>query len=132
MKRLACAYANLLAKKFLMQRRLRLAAASKKKHEIKKALRLMPDVRKALRKFRDLYSEAWLAERKSFGLEIVEARLGGVDARLDSLRREMRRLVDGEIEEIAEFALENPPEIALHTMQCYCAAASKNHNALWI
>ncbi len=132
MKRLACAYAKLIALKYRMQRQTRLACLSGKKAAVKKSLRLVADTRKALRKFRMLYSEAWLAERKSFGLEIVEARLGGLEARLDSFSREVRKLAAGEVKSIPEFELENPPEIALHTLQCYCSVSSKNHNALWI
>ena len=132
LKRLASTYAKLIALKYRMQRQTRLACLSKNKAAMKKSLRLVADVRKALRKFRDLYSEAWLAERKSFGLEIIEARLGGLEARLDSFSREVRKLVAGEVKSIPEFELENPPEIAIHTLQCYCAVSSKNHNALWI
>ena len=132
MKRLSTAYAKLIALKFRMQRQTRLACLSGNRKSMKNSLRLVADVRKALRKFRQLYSEAWLAERKCFGLEVVEARLGGLEARLDSFSREVRKLASGETKSIPEFELAIPEGIALHTLQCYCSVASKNHNALWI
>jgi len=130
-KRLATTYAQLIALKFRMQRQTRLACLSGNRNAVKKALRLVPDVRKALRKFRNLYSEAWLCERKSFGLELVELRLGGLEARLDSFTREARRIMSGEAKSVAEFALENPEGIELKTLQTYCAVSSKGYNAIW-
>ncbi len=132
LNQLAFSYAKLIALKFKMQRQTRMAYLAKSKNTLKRSLRSVADVRKALHKFRSLYLKCWLAERKSFGLEVVDVRLGGLEARLDSFKRSVRSFLAGETDSIPEFELQNPPELSIDRLQTYCSVASKNHNALWI
>jgi len=132
LNQLAFSYAKLVALKYKMQRQTRLAYLAKNRNALKKSLRNVADVRKALHKFRRLYLKAWLAERKSFGLEIIDVRLGGLEARLDSFTRTVRGFLAGETPSIPEFELQNPPELTIDRLPTYCSVSSKNHNALWI
>ena len=59
------------------------------------------------------FTEEDTAEKKSFGYELIDLRMGGVITRLDSTRRRLSRLEELETERIPYFA-EGEPAIENH------------------
>ena len=65
------------------------------------------------RSFRILaFTEEDTAEKKSFGYELIDLRMGGVITRLDSTRRRLHNYVEGKISRLEELETERIPYFA--------------------
>lgn len=93
---------------------------------------------KDLEKLHKSVEEAWYKERKGHGYEIVDLRIGGVEARLKSTMTRVKAYLDGEITEIEElederllFARHKQGKFGCHNQ--YALIASQNvfgHNLM--
>lgn len=100
--------------------------------QLKRAGRTSRDAAQAVREFGKWYETLWLAERKPFGLEIPQARIAGVAARLDYLAGRIHRHLKSR-EPIPE--LDQPLSAGFTTRDAgtaYASAASKSHNTIWM
>ncbi len=90
------------------------------------------EAEKAFGVFRREYRKLWMEERKVFGFEIVDVRLAGVMARLETLRTALRRhLRTGS--PIEEFDLHFPADFSARDAgSSYATVSSKSHNAIWM
>ena len=99
---------------------------------ISEAIRSCHAAEKALGRFRREYRSLWMAERKPFGFEVIDVRLAGVAARLETLRTTICGHLrnGGAIEELELFF---PPDFSARDAgTAYASAASKSHNAIWM
>ena len=56
------------------------------------------------------FTEEDTAEKKSFGYELIDLRMGGVITRLDSTRRRLHNYVEGKISRLEELETERIPQ----------------------
>ena len=100
--------------------------------KLKRAGRTARDAAQAVREFGKWYETLWFAERKPFGLEIPQARIAGVAARLDYLAGRIHRHLKSR-EPIPD--LDQPQPAGFTTRDAgtaYASAASKSHNTIWM
>jgi len=109
--RLAEIFARIVAAKFMLSRRCRSAYLAGAPGELQEALAAVPALAADLAEFHDHYLRLWRHERKPFGSEVMDLRLGGLRARLETFRRTVQAYLDGEEETIPEFDLPDPPEL---------------------
>ena len=64
----------------------------------------LPDTTRAVEALRTAWAELWNATNKPQGFEVIDARLGGVAARLDTAGRRMRAFAECRCETIPELA----------------------------
>jgi hypothetical protein len=72
---------------------------------LQEALDTVPELAANLAEFHALYKRLWRHERKPFGLEVMDVRIAGVRARVETLRETVQAYLDNEIEAIPEFEL---------------------------
>ena len=103
--RLAELYARIIAAKFTLGRRCREAYGKNAPDELQEALDTVPELAANLAEFHALYKRLWRHERKPFGLEVMDVRIAGLRARVETLRETVQAYLDNEIEAIPEFDL---------------------------
>ncbi len=105
------ALADLLAVKCdLGLRTRRLYLANDKEAILKLANEDYPACIRLLRTFYRAFKEYWMYDKKSFGFEVQDIRLGGMIHRLEECARTLRDWCDGKIKQIAELE-----EVATHS-----------------
>ncbi len=109
--RLAELFARIVAAKFTLARDGRQAYADNAPDALREAVDAVPPLAADLAEFHALYKRLWRRERKPFGLEVMDVRLAGLRARLETLRETIQAYVDGEIESIPEFELPTVPDL---------------------
>ena len=62
----------------------------------------LPQVIERMDRFRDAVEECWMAEKKRSGFEVLDIRLGGVQARAKSAIRQIRDYLAGRLDQIEE------------------------------
>ena len=73
------------------------------------ALRILPNIKERTAVFYRKYSDAWLKENKSVGLEIIQIRLGGLMQRAESCALIIKEYLDGKRERIETLERERQP-----------------------
>lgn len=132
LRKLGMLFADALRKKVKASCLAREGYLTRNRNILKHAIRHCADAEAAVGKFRREYRDLWMAERKPFGFEVVDVRLAGVAARLETMRARLRgHLETGE--KIEEFDLQFPKDFTARDAGTSCAtAASKSHNAIWM
>ena len=141
--RFAEAFCDFLSVKADLRRSAEAAYRKKDKKGMKKVIADIAVAQRKLAKVQTLYRAYWLDERKPFGLEIIEGRMGMIATRLDYLRHilaehlkgRMPRLEELEFEHYSQFwQARGPdyqpaiwPEFLLH----YSCLASRNNIKWW-
>ena len=87
----------------------------------------LPMIRQRLAKFREAVEHCWMQECKRSGYEVLDLRLGGVDARVKNAIRQIEAYLAGEIEEIEEleeprlsFNNKSDEELEKDPVMCWC------------
>lgn len=96
------------------------------------AVRVCTEAIRAVNCFRRTYRNCWMKERKAFGFEVIDVRLAGVAARLETLRSRLQehRKTGCALEELE---LSFPADFtARDAGTSYATAASKSHNTIWM
>jgi hypothetical protein len=88
-------------------------------------LPLLPEVKENLNAFRSLYRKMWLAERRPFGLEMIESRIGGLVARIDSLQETIMEYLSDERDKIEEFEFKTVVDCYWYDFHCYTKIHSR-------
>jgi hypothetical protein len=81
-------------------------------------------------KFRRQYRRLWMRERKPFGFEVMDIRLAGVAARLETFRERIAEFADGRFSEIPEFELETPENFSVLNLNTYSKTVTKCYS-IW-
>lgn len=122
----AASFCRVLALKDNMGRTARAAYAANDDDRLRSALELMPELEDQLFNFHALYKRMWLRERKPFGLEVVDNRIGGMRARLETFEQMVEDYLAGDIESIPEFGLKPmTEEFWPSQLHCYSRVASR-------
>ena len=132
LRRIGMLFADALRKKLLASLQARDGYKKRDRNLISEAIRSCHAAEKALGRFRREYRSLWMAERKPFGFEVIDVRLAGVAARLETLRaalcwylRSGRAVEELELHFPADFS-------ARDAGTSYATASSKSHNAIWM
>ena len=119
-------------------RKLRASLQARKGYEthdralLTEAVRSSGEAQKAICRLRREYRKCWMAERKAFGFEVVDIRLAGAAARLESLRTALRSHLRSGCA-IEELELRFPSDFSARDAgTSYATAASKSHNTIWM
>ena len=70
---------------------------------------LLPRIESLTDELRTTHREQWEASRKRFGWEVLALRYGAALSRLEDVRRQLSRYLDGEIDQIEELEAEPQP-----------------------
>lgn len=100
-------YYRIVADKANLRANLRVAYKKKDKEYLKVAAeKLVPAIRRHVKKLAALHEQIWLRDYKPFGLEVIEYRYGGVIARLDYAEKTLKAYLAGETKSIPELEAE--------------------------
>ena len=72
-----------------------------------------PSLLTALEIFYDAFENAWMTERKPFGFEVQDIRIGGAIQRIKHCKRTLERYLSGELERVEELEQEILPPFSL-------------------
>lgn len=141
--RFAQAFCAFLAVKADLRRRAATAYKRKDKAGMLAAFKEIPLARKRLAEVRTQYRAYWLSERSPFGLEIVDGRMGMLDARLDHLGSLLKEHLAGRMPVLEELDFDHfsmyhdsrspdyQPSIWPEFMIHYSGLASRNPIKWW-
>ncbi|HHV95601.1 MAG TPA: beta-N-acetylhexosaminidase [Clostridiaceae bacterium] len=76
---------------------------------MKIACETIPETLSRIEMLRNTWRELWFSTNKPFGFEIIDIRLGGVEARLQSTQMRLKEYVSGECKSIEELEQERLP-----------------------
>lgn len=100
-------YYRVVADKAELKANLRAAYANgDKEYILNAAKKIVPAIKRNVKKLAALHEKIWLSDYKPFGLEVIEFRYGGVLARLDYAEKTLLAYANGETKEIPELAHE--------------------------
>lgn len=78
-----------------------------------------------INKFRRGYCRAWMNERKPFGFEVLDNRIGAMAARVDTFKYTLSEYLSDSLESISEFELEHCCELTKKDLQFYPKIVTK-------
>ena len=105
---------NVLVLKIELRRMLERAYAKRDFNTLETiAERYIPDLLDAIDGLLDAFREQWKRSFKSFGMELMQIRLGGLSERCRELARVIGELIHGEIDSIPELEVEHQPAGAI-------------------
>ncbi len=110
--------AHTLALKCNLRRELALAYRAGNQTRLWHLIKDIKSLSQAVTKLRDEHRELWLSLYKPFGLEVLECRYGGLQARLDCLILRINDYLKGRIKEIPELAAKLEPVVASPAGDC--------------
>lgn len=105
------ALANFLSVKYGLAKKLYDAYQTHNKENLKALLPSFDKAEKLLKKFYETFRTLWYAENKGSGFEIQDARLGGLNYRLEDVKRIVSDYIDGKIDKIEELEDKKPLDI---------------------
>lgn len=116
------ANADVLVEKSMLGKRLKRAYQAKDISALNQISEEIVIILEKLEIFAERYEYQWYRENKSFGWEIQETRIGGVERRLRHVRRLIAAYADGKIPQIEELIPEriDSDETALHGRYTAC------------
>jgi len=109
--RLAELFARIIAAKSALARNCRQAYEDNAPDGLQQAIDATPSLAADLAEFHALYKRLWRHERKPFGLEVMDVRIAGLRARVETLRETVQAYLDGELDAIPELELPTVPEL---------------------
>lgn len=68
--------------------------------------RELPELIRTVKAFAELYRKQWYRENRAFGIEVIQIRLGGVQARLNEAAVRIHEYLDGKIDRIEELEVQ--------------------------
>jgi len=122
---LAICFVRIISDKFYMSRKAVESYFSKNHKGLGNCVCMVESIKQNVKLFRALYRELWMNERKPFGFEVIDNRLGGMEARLDSFENTLQRYLAGVIQTIPELEAEAVHEITFKDLQFYNKIATK-------
>ena len=93
---------KVLIQKATFSRRLYQAYQENNRGAIIEMIDELADIKKDLQKFYNRFRELWMTENKGFGFEVMDVRIGGLIARIDTVSIMLRDYLSGRIEKIHE------------------------------
>ena len=99
---------NVLVLKLELRKKLETAYAARDMHKLDTIREHdIPEVLRAIEALLGAFREQWLRSFKSFGIELMQIRLGGLTERCRELARTLKELADGAVDSIPELEIEN-------------------------
>lgn len=84
----------------------------------------------ALADFRKIYSQQWLFDHKIFGLDTIDIRLGGLQARIDRARERLASYMRADIEHLEELEVAILPYNDIYQKERYLATSANQWHFL--
>ncbi|MBR2969378.1 MAG: family 20 glycosylhydrolase [Clostridia bacterium] len=101
------AFADFVAEKSTLGKKLYEAYISKEADSMKAVIKRLDSAIKLLDEFIEVYTEMWHTENKPFGFEKQQLRLGGLKLRLEYTRDKVKKFCQGKINRIEELETEH-------------------------
>lgn len=83
-------------------KRLRYAYQNGDKETLRKMIDELAEIKVDMQTFYDVYRSQWMKENKDFGFEVIDVRVGGLIARVDTVTKLLNDYLSGRIEKIYE------------------------------
>jgi hypothetical protein len=128
---LAAYYSRIISLKVKLNRNAINAYKSGSPHILRSVLDEVPNLIDHVVDFQKKYRTLWLEERKPFGLEVIELRLGGLRTRLESFQSTISDYIEGITKEIPEFELENPEGFELRHLGRHSDVVTRGFYSTW-
>ncbi len=96
------ALCRVLTRKATYGRRLYKAYQEKDVDTIRNMITEIQEIKKDLQEFYSLYRDQWMKERKGFGFEVIDVRVGGLISRVETVTSVLNNYLDGKIEKVYE------------------------------
>ena len=123
--RLASLFLSVTAGKVSMTTFSASAYAAGNKEALAQLAEIIPVLLELCSEFRRLYKVLWMRERKPFGLEVIDIRLAGVHARIETFAETLEAYLNGEIDSIPEFEMELSDKITGYDMRSWSKASTR-------
>ena len=92
----------MLIRKATYGKRLRRAYQNGDKETLRKLNDELADIKADMQSFYEVYRSQWMKENKDFGFEVLDVRVGGLIARVDTVTSLLNAYLSGQIEKIYE------------------------------
>lgn len=96
------ALCRVLTRKATYGKRLRRAYQNHDTEALREMVSELADIKKDMQAFYDVYRSQWMKENKDFGFEVIDVRVGGLIARIDTVSVLLNDYLSGKIEKIYE------------------------------
>jgi len=96
------ALCRVLTRKATYGKRLYKAYQEKDVDTIRNMITEIQEIKKDLQEFYSLYRYQWMKERKGFGFEVIDLRVGGLISRVETVTSVLKDYLDGKIEKVYE------------------------------
>lgn len=96
------ALCKVLSNKAQLGQMTRDAYSSKDFAKLESVLKKYYDVENDLKTFYEAYKTEWFTDKKAFGFEVIDARLGGLIYRINHCAKRLEKYISGEIDKIDE------------------------------
>ena len=93
---------RVLTRKATYGKRLHKAYQQKDMEALRALVEEIRIIKEDMQEFLNIYRYQWRKENKGYGLEVIDLRVGGLIARVDSVVSELNNYIDGTIERIYE------------------------------
>lgn len=110
--------ARTLALKCTLRREMALAYRAGNQARLRQLLQPLAELRRATANLQQEHVALWLSLYKPFGLEVLECRYGGLQARLDSLNDRLNAYLRGKLDAIPELAATLEPPVKMPAGDC--------------
>ncbi len=115
----ASLYSQIVSLKISIGVSLRKAYSQNDRKEMKKQIKRIPELSSKLSKAHSIYRKLWLAERKPFGLEVMDSRFATMICRVQALRSSVRDYLKCKTLSIPEFEVSFPEGIHRDDINSY-------------
>jgi hypothetical protein len=126
--RLASLFLSVTAGKVHMTTRAVSAYTAGNKEALAELAEIIPNLLEHCCEFRKLYKRLWLKERNPFGMEVIDIRLAGVYARIQTFSETIEAYLDGKLNSIPEFEMEITDRITITDMRSWSKSSTRCHS----
>ena len=107
--RFYAALCSVMAEKVTFSKRLHRAYLDRDKQTMAKMQKSLPLLKEKIQEFRCVFRNLWMQDNKGFGFEVMDLRLGGMEARCDTVAAVLADHLDGKLPHIYELEEERLP-----------------------